>query len=242
MTREAYLHEVLARLKRLTGDERQSVRQELEDHMEDHVCGLLELGWDREAAEARTLELMGDPAEVGQALNRQYPRFWLIVSRAAIAVTAAVCVMGLLSFGMLGFFWESLTWRVWPPEIRSDLAVECSRKVDIRARIGNDVLRVYRVDLGRKDGEYLAEAAVCVYDRFPGGIVSNRLLSCLRAEDQRGESRQVSGGRGGGHWLGEYRWKRIPVRPGDAYMVLRYERFGETVRLKIPLPEWGASS
>lgn len=245
MTREEYIHKVLIRLRRLTGEEQEAVRQELADHMEDHVCDLLDLGWDAEAAEERTLELMGDPAEVGEALNRQYPRLWLILSRAAIAVTAALCVTAILSIGMLGFFWNSLTYRLWAPEIRSSLAVECSRKVDIRVNIGNDVLRVCRVSLGRRDGEYLAEAALCAYDRIPGGIVSARIFGNLTAESQRGERLEYGDGRfggGNGSWMAMTNTHRAPVRPGDDYMVLRYERFGETVRIAVPLPEWGASS
>lgn len=243
MSREEYCRQVLAQLKRLTGEEQAAVCQELADHMEDHICDLKDLGWTEAEAEARTLELMGDPVAVGQALNRQYPRIWLILSRAAVTVTVALCVMALLSVGMLGFFWESLTWRIWPPELSSSLQVECGRKVDVRARIGNDVLRVSRVSVGRRNGVYLAEAGVCIYDRFPGGVVSDRIFTNTTAENQRGETLENGQfGGGTGHWLAMKTRMCAPVRPGDMYMVLRYERFGETVRVTVPLPEWGASS
>lgn len=241
MTREAYLEQVSAQLKRLTGEERMTVRQELADHMEDHICAFLELGYDEPLAEERTLALMGDPVEVGRGLNRQYPRGWLILSRVAVTVTVVLCVMAVLSIGMVGFLWESVLWRFSPPEITTSLEVERSQEVDLRVRIGNDVLRVYRISVGWKDGEYLAEAAVCAYDRIPGGVVSHRMLACLQAEDQRGKTWQGGGSGGGGHWLGEYRWKRTPVRPGDDHITLRYERFGETVAVDVPLPEGGAS-
>lgn len=243
MTREDYIHEVLIRLKRLTGDEQRAVRQELEDHMEDHICDLLDLGWEETEAERRTLELMGDPGEVGRALNLQYPLGWKLLGRTAVTVTAVLCVMSVFAVGMLGFVWESLTYRLWAPEIRSGLAVECSRKVDIRVNIGSDVLRVCRVSLGRKDGEYLAEAALCVYDRIPGGIVSDRIFGNLLAESQRGETLEYGGRSGGtGHWLAMTNTHWAPVQPGDDHMVLRYERFGETIRVVVPLPQWGASS
>lgn len=243
MTREEYCHEVLVQLKRLTGDEQQDVTRELADHMEDHVCGFLELGYDEALAEERTLELMGDPAEVGKALNRQYPRSWLILGRLAVTVTAVLCVMSVFAVGMLGFVWQSLTYRLWAPEIPSKLAVECSRRVDIRVNIGNDVLRVCRVSVGRKEGEYLAEAAVCAYDRIPGGIVSDRIFGNIVTEDQRGKSLEYGGYSGGsGHWLAETANLWVPVRAGDEEITLRYERFGETIRVTVPLPEWGASS
>lgn len=243
MTREEYCHEVLVQLKRLTGDEQRDVTRELADHMEDHVCGFLELGYDEALAEERTLELMGDPAEVGRALNRQYPRGWLILGRLAVTVTAVLCVMSVFAVGMLGSVWQSLTYRLWTPEIPSGLAVECSRKVDVRVNIGNDVLRVCRVSVGWKEGKYLAEAGVCVYDRIPGGIVSERIFANITPESQRGEAREYGrNGGGAGNWMVMETRMWAPVRPGDEFMVLRYERFGETIRVTVPLPEWGASS
>lgn len=241
MTRSEYCAQVLSQLRRLTVDERQAVQAELDGHMEDHICDFLELGWDEAAAEERTLALMGDPAEVGRALNRQYPRGWLILGRIAVTVTALLCAASLFSIGMLGFVWESLTWRIWPPEIRTSLGVEETRELDIRVPIGNDVLSVYRVSLGWKDGEYLAEALMCGYDRIPGGIVSRHLLASITAENQRGERWRDGGSGGGGHWLGGYVWKRAAVQPGDDHITLRYERFGETVLIDVPLPEGGAS-
>ena len=240
MTREEYCAQVLSQLRRLTEDERRAVRQELADHMEDHICDFLDLGYEESLAEERTLALMGDPSEVGRALNEQYPRGWLILGRIAVTVTALLCIASLFSLGMLGFVWESLTWRIWPPEIRTSLEVEHTRELDIRVPIGNDVLYVYRVSLGRKDGEYLAETLLCGYDRIPGGIVSRHLLSGIRAENQRGEPWQGGGSGGGGHWLGEYVWKRASIQPGDDHITLRYEHLGETVLIDIPLPEGDA--
>lgn len=241
MTREEYCRQVLSHLRRLTVEEQQVVWAELDGHMEDHICAMLELGYDEALAESRTLERMGDPAEVGRALSRQYPLGWKILGRIAVAVTTVLCIMAVFAAGMLGFVWESLTWRVWPPEFRTSLEAESTRDLNIRVPVGNDVLYVYRVSVGWKDGEYLAEAAVCAYDRIPGGVVSNRIFSHITVEDQRGEPWREGGGGGGGHWLGEYTWKRTAVQPGDDHITLRYQRFGETVLIDVPLPEGGAS-
>ena len=113
---------------------------------------------------------------------------------------------------------------------------------DIRVTVGSDVLRVYRISVYVEEGERLAEAFVCTYDRIPGGTVSRKLLDCLTAESQRGELRRYgrSSG-GGGHWQAEYAHLLAPVRPGDDHITLRYAWLGETVLIDVPLPEEAGS-
>ena len=100
MDRSEYIRQVLACLGRLTRREREAVRSEIDAHMEDHICGLLDLGYPPALAEERTLAFMGDPAEVGRELNKQYPTGWLVVKRAAAALTLA------LALGMLAPAWR----------------------------------------------------------------------------------------------------------------------------------------
>ena len=83
MDRRQYTEQVLSSLRRVTHDEREAIRQELDGHMEDHMEALRELGYEEEEAEARTLAAMGDPAEVGRELNQQYPFRWLVVKWVA---------------------------------------------------------------------------------------------------------------------------------------------------------------
>ena len=73
MDQKTYIHTVLSALHHVTKRERDAIRWELAGHMEDHMEGLLELGYSPELAEERTLSAMGDPKEVGRELNRQYP-------------------------------------------------------------------------------------------------------------------------------------------------------------------------
>ncbi len=58
---------------------------------------LLDIGWDAELAEEWRLEAMGDPAEIGREMTRQYRgRGWLWLGRAAVVLTAVVCIRALL--------------------------------------------------------------------------------------------------------------------------------------------------
>ena len=42
---------------------------EIDAHMEDYIFALLDLGYEPELAEAWTMTFMGDPVEVGRALD-----------------------------------------------------------------------------------------------------------------------------------------------------------------------------
>ena len=238
MDRAEYCAQVLSHLRRLSREEKEAVRAELEEHMEDHICALLELGYDERLAEERTMAAMGDPAEVGREMDKQYPRYWDRITGVSVIVSIVMIFVMVLGIGSLGFLWDSVAFRFRAPENRSAMDYTAEEERDIRVTVGNDVLRVYGVSVGVKEGERVAEVAVCTYDRIPGGIVSGKLLDCLTAESQRGETRWDGGhGGGGGHWLAEYTRLRAPVRLGDDHITLRYERLGETVLIDIPLPE-----
>ncbi len=242
MKREEYCAQVLSALRHLSREEREAVRAELEAHMEDHVSALLELGYGEQLAEERTMAAMGDPAEVGREMDKQYPRYWDRLTGVSAIVSVVMIFVMVLGVGSLGFLWDSIAFRFRAPVNYSamDYAVEEDR--EIRVTVGNDVLRVYRVSVGFKEGERVAEVAVCTYDRIPGGVVSEQLLNRLTAESQRGETRWDGGrGGGGGHWLAGYTRLWTPIQPGDDHITLRYEWLGETVTVDVPLPEEVAS-
>lgn len=238
MTRQEFLAQVLSPLGRLTAEERENVRRELEEHVEDRMEALLEMGWDAELAEARCLEAMGDPAEIGREMAGQYRgRGWLWIGRAAVALTVVVCIQALLGLGMLGAAWDSLSVRFCPSTAISigELEnVETVVDLDIRAEIGNDILRVYMVFVGEKDGQRAAMVLACMYDRLPFGIVADGLRARSELLSQRGETGTSGGGRGTATAQYAARW--APVEPGDTRVVWEYQAIGETVRLEIPLP------
>ena len=105
MDRREYTAQVLSCLRRVTWDEREAIRAELDGHMEDRFESLRELGYDETEAEERTLAAMGDPAEVGRELNQQYTGWgFVLLSRAAVLLTVVLCVQTLLGLGILGNF------------------------------------------------------------------------------------------------------------------------------------------
>ena len=244
MTREEYTNTVLAQLRRVTEDERRAIRAELDGHVEDHMEALRELGCEEAEAEARALERMGDPAEVGRALNKVYTGWvWVLLSRAAILLTVVLCIQAVLGIGILSNLLWSIQARTIPQEVRSDYRAWATIEPDIRVPIGNDVLRVYRVSLvERKDGP-AAQVALAAYDRIPGGVVSQRLIPSVVLADQRGAvPDRDTGGGGMGCFTAEFTLRYVPVREGDTYITLTYDWLGETAEVTIPLPETGGGS
>lgn len=247
MTRREFTDRVLLPLVRLNWDEREAVRQELEEHIEDRMEALLEMGWKPELAEARCLEAMGDPAEIGREMAAQYRGRgwgWVWLGRAAMVLTAVLCVQAVLWLDF-SYTWEyirdSLDVRSlyvpegWTFELDT---VEATMALDIRVPIGNDVLRAGRINVGREEGRDALRAEVLLfsYDRIPGGVVAESVLNCAALENQRGgEDRSASGG-----W-GHARAGRVAVytdvEPGDTYVTLVHEWLGKTVRVPISLPE-----
>lgn len=238
MTRREFMYQVLSPLGRLTVEERENIRRELEEHVEDRMEALLEMGWDEELAESRCLEAMGDPAEIGREMARQYPgRWWLWLGRAAVVLTVVVCVQALLGFGLLSNAWDSLEARFCPStaiSIGELKNVEAVEDLDIRAEVGNDVLRIYQVSVGEKDGQRAAMVLACAYDRWPFGVVAAGLRVRSTVVSQRGEMGTSGGSRG--NYGAEYAVHWAPVEPGDTHVVWVYHAIGEMIRLEIPLP------
>ena len=78
--------------------DRSGIARELAAHYEDHVRDLERLGYDRPLAEERSLRAMGDPEEVGRAMDKAHKPLlgWLWeVSRGILllAVIAALLIM-----------------------------------------------------------------------------------------------------------------------------------------------------
>lgn len=95
-TYKAFCDQVIAAIPRATGKEENEIRQELLDHLEDHVLDMMERDWSEEEAAARAVACMGDPAEIGKAWNDQLSPFWLWAGRLAKTATILLLLIALL--------------------------------------------------------------------------------------------------------------------------------------------------
>ena len=230
MNREEYVRRVLGALGRLTPKELSAVRAELEGHMEDHMDRLLELGYDEALAEERTMAAMGDPEEVGRELNKQYPLFWLVVSRLLTAVM--VILTGLLSGpSLLRQISANIEARTSPVgNISGHSKERCWQELDIRLEIGSDMLYFFGTAIDQQD--YVRVYWV-KYDQSIFGVAGDWGVTY---ENEAGEDLRVGGGSSMGSGVSYHRDRLYDTIPeGTPYVTAVVDRYGQRHEVQIPL-------
>ncbi len=98
---------VLQQLRHATAAEREEVRRELEAHLEDRMEALLDLGWSLEETQAKAEEALGDPVEIGKALDGLYSPLWLWLDRLVLLLLAVALIWGaILGIDMIAELFE----------------------------------------------------------------------------------------------------------------------------------------
>lgn len=96
--------------------DRGAIQRELTAHYQDHVRDLERVGYDWKLAEQRALAAMGNPEEIGRALDRVHKPWlgWLwLASRTVLILTVMAC---LLSLPGTGSFFHMMKNTLFPPE------------------------------------------------------------------------------------------------------------------------------
>lgn len=93
---QEFCDQVLDRAPRATGREREAMRRELLDHLEDRALDMEARGWSTAEARQRAVACMGDPAEIGRAWDRQLSPLWLWVGRLARTAVVLLLLLALL--------------------------------------------------------------------------------------------------------------------------------------------------
>ena len=91
--------------------DRPAIKKELAAHYEDHVRDLERIGFDWKLAQERALGAMGDPVEVGQAMDRAHKPWLGWLWRVSCWLVIIACVLAL---------WN-LAWNGWP-ELRQSVS------------------------------------------------------------------------------------------------------------------------
>lgn len=117
MTIERFLEVVLTYMPRATRKEAALICAELTAHLADSVEAWTAAGSAPEIAQAKAVEAMGDPKEIGKALDAQFSPFWLWLGRCAKAVCAIAAlgvVYGLIcrAFPPFGEWVREFLWEV----------------------------------------------------------------------------------------------------------------------------------
>ena len=242
---------VCDQVRHATRREKDSIADELTDHLRDHADALIALGRSPEEAESAAVAAMGDPAEIGKALNKEYPLLWLVLSRIAgvLAVLAAATLL-LLPSSIYHAVCNLQTRRDPFSSSFAQHQEEIRTSVDYRYDLPcGDVLRVYSLDVcpggsgtilfdssgisDQPDAEWHAVISMCCYDRNPFRPVSQFTLQSIQITGSSGRG-QSTGSGGGNDGVCMWTWK-VPLQYGDDCLCLDYSAYGFTLHEAVPL-------
>lgn len=220
-------------------DEKQDIEQELIDHFEDHIEALTESGWSEEEAETAAVEAMGNPEEIGQALNQQYPLGWLVLSRVSIIGTALLIVLAFFTFPLISNVYHNIVARTnptWDFTQTDEYPDGMVKPLDITVELGQNRVHFYEsVTYYEEEDGYMASVSACAYAKNP---LRSAPQSCWE------KIQVINTGTGwpgdGGGWFcagASYRHYHYQVSYGQASLHFTYDYCGTAFDCEIPL-DW----
>ena len=240
-TFDEYGKTVCRHVRHATGREKASIRAELTAHMEDHAQALLDGAFEEEHAYRVAVKAMGDPEEVGKALNREYPLRWLILSRVLWLgiLLFALLILSVLFNGLRGVP-GSLEARYHPMASHAQEItlpdVELT-PVDIRQSLPNgDVFYVYAsaVEYDERYG-YIGHIFAVTYNENP---LRTPLYTYWDLEylTSTPKEQMLVNGEAGARGNALYIHQELyTVQPIEA-VTIQYDRYGAAFTIELPLP------
>ena len=238
----AYGDRVCQFVRHATKKEKAAIHKELTVHIADHTQALMDAGHPPEAAQALALEAMGEPDEVGKALDREYPLRWLVLSRLA-PVAVLLLVLALLHYGWyLPFLVKDyLAARNDPIQTTHTVVFNSdtgqSRQVpnltplDLRYQLPNqNILSIYAVGLEPTGENYTAYLYTVQYSQHLARLNTSREVALTFPSQETGSLESSL------NWgLACYSWYTITLSPGET-LTARYDHYGTRIDAEIPLP------
>ena len=235
---------VLSYIPRATPKEQDEIRQELQDHLEDHRDLLLDYGVSELEARKRAVESMGDAEEIGRAWNSHLSPFWLWVGKLSKALCILLIVCMILPFCIrITDIWDNLSVRgsASPDTAHSlDSTVFWSQELDIRQDFGEHVIRLYRVELAKARGQHYVQIHMVSYPKNPlhYAMDCDILMTSIRCNAEQPRS----GSGGGGSGVGYATWSaNFAVDKGLELAEITLEHRGHSFYAALPLDWEGAS-
>ena len=258
-----YSDRVLVCLSRATKKEKESIRRELEANIEDHQEALMETGMRASEAWDKAEAAMGDPEEVGKALNAQFSTFWLWAKRV---IQVALCLMLIAVVKIYPFSekawtgtWEVLVgvwdnvqarqgkdlgWAEGASFLPQTVTVTHSWNCWETMRVGDEMVCLYRVELWplpedlEMPGYYAGCFFFCTYNVNLLAPANEELLERLTIiPESKTEDRWNM-------WRTFFAFDSRGVREeyyqgrlweGDTYVDVTYDYFGITATMRCPL-------
>ena len=218
---EAFCARVLARLTRADRVEKNRIREELAAHLEDRMEVLAEAGYTPAEAAERAVRDMGDPAEIGDALNAQFSRFWGWVRSLSCLLVVALLLPTLFSVGYdLTVIRGSLTRRTDPAQYHT-----LNEK--------NIELQVFETGYKESSGEIGVSVAAYPVNPFLRELPDYLDMLTFDEEEALYSGSSSSWDRGYSHRM----MRCTPNEPYPDHVTLVYDHYGERFELTVPL-DW----
>lgn len=249
MEEKKFLDEVLGHIPRATGREKRDIRAELAGHLEDHALDLEERGCSAAEAREQAVAAMGDPGEIGEALNAQLSKFWLAIQVLAQVVAALLL---LLIFWQAYWGWGEQSILIhdnklarpgggWG-DVMNDPRLTWERNRMEKMMVGDSVVRLEEIDIKpdlSTDEAYWCSVVFCTYREQTWKIARNEIFQHIRVIPEGGEAAEATrpdgpypsnGGRGGGSY-------NVLIPIDATYVDVVYDYLGEHVEMRCPI-EW----
>ncbi len=232
---ESFCARVLTRLTRADRGEKRRIHEELSAHLEDRMEVLTEAGYSPAEAAERAVRDMGDPVEIGDALNAQFSRFWGWVQSLACILVVVLLFPTLFSLGYdLTVVYHSLTNRAAPEQHYSlESKGFVTAEADVRHRFKGVELRVYEVGYDPDSGEVGLSVAAYPVNPFLRELPDYLDMLAFAEEEAEYGGSSSSWNRGFGHRM----LRCTPAAPQPDHLTLVYDHYGERFELTVPL-DW----
>lgn len=218
---------VCAYIRHATAKEKEAIRKELADHMEDHAQALIDGGFPEDHAIQIAVESMGEAETVGRELDKEYPLRWLVLSRLALLPLIWIIAASLLlTPASLGWLYNNLQSHYFPMTLVETQRAEMT-PLDIRKDLpGGVVLSVYGVGTFPPSGDsYTVCVGVTGYNKNP-----------FLATDFADFAITFSHGGEEGYAGFDYGVYQIPSMTYGESLTLHFDHYGTSFDLDIPIP------
>ena len=235
---DRFCQSVCRQVRFATAEERNSIRRELQEHLEDRAESLEGDGMAAEQAAEAAVAAMGDPVTIGRAMNRQYPLRWRILLGAANVAAVLLCLTLLLNLGGVYGICSHLRCRFFPQSGSVFLSGKVpTESADLRWELGGSVLRLYGTELTPVSaaGQQHVRLYFCVYSKNPFRYASEELLGGLTLLDSEGSVLAESFGGGSGNVYGWYNGLSFTLPADEKQVFVSYDRHGQQLHGVIDL-------
>lgn len=255
MDKREFMELLSEQLGRLTRFERHDVCNEFSGHIDERTEALSAHDYSSEQAEQRAVLMMGDPVEIGQAINRRYSTFWLVVR---ILSGLLVLFLALELWGAFRSNANNLFDSVYARVDRNAYSsfydeIEAAADTDYQVAVGDYILRVYYVQVGhnvrdiydtlRPDSDFARQVCVYIeaYHKNAFRPVAQNLFSNGHTvlESEAGETCRANRRALAYDSYTDFALLYVPLGEDDTFVTLRCDFLGEYSKLTIPLPQAG---